>query len=70
MVAPFGRRTVKGFRDSTLFKHGAVTKREWPVQLESTIAVSCFSRRGGFRQTSNVVLLFKVAAPTHHSLLA
>jgi hypothetical protein len=25
---------------------------------------------GGIRQTSNVVLLFKVAAPTHHSLLA
>jgi hypothetical protein len=70
MVAPLGRRTVKGVRDLTLFKHGALTKRKWPVQPESTIAISCCSRRGGVRQTSNVVLLFKVAAPTHHSLLA
>jgi hypothetical protein len=70
MVAPLGRRTVKGFRDMTLFKHGAVTKRKWPVQLESTIDVWCCSRRGGVRQTSNVVLLFKVVAPTHHLLLA
>jgi hypothetical protein len=70
MVAPLGRRTVKGFRDLTLLKHGAVTKRKWPVQPESTISVSCCSRRGGTRQTSNVVLLFKVAAPTHHYLLA
>jgi hypothetical protein len=54
----------------TLFKHGAVTKRKWPVQPESTIAVSCCARRGGVRQTSNVVLLFKGAAPAHHSLLA
>jgi hypothetical protein len=38
-VAPWGRRTVKGFRETTLFKHGAVTKRKWPVQPESTIAV-------------------------------
>jgi hypothetical protein len=54
----------------TLFKHGAVTKRKWPVQPESTIAVSYCSKRGGVRQTSNVVLLFKVAAPKHRSLLA
>jgi hypothetical protein len=40
------------------------------VQPESTIAVSCCARRGGVQQASNVVLLFKVAAPTHHSLLA
>jgi hypothetical protein len=39
MVVPFGRRTAKGFRDVTLFKHGALTKRKWPVQPESTIAV-------------------------------
>jgi hypothetical protein len=39
MVAPFGRRAVKGFRDLALLKHGAVTKRKWPVQPESTIAV-------------------------------
>jgi hypothetical protein len=69
-VAPLGRRTVKGVRDSTLFKHDALTKRKWPVQPESTIAVSCCAIRGGVRHTSNVVLLFKVAAPAHHSLLA
>jgi hypothetical protein len=70
MVAPLGRRTVKGVRDLTLFKHGALTKRKWPVQPESIIAVSCCSRMGGVRQNSNVELLFKVAAATHHSLLA
>jgi hypothetical protein len=70
MAAPFGRRTVKGVRDLTVFKHGALTKRKWPVQPKSNIAVSCWLRRGGVRQGSNVVLLFKVAAPAHHSLLA
>jgi hypothetical protein len=70
MVAPLGRRTIKRLRDLTLFKHGALTKRKRPVQLESTIAVACCARRGGVRHTSNVVILFKVAAPTHHSLLA
>jgi hypothetical protein len=70
MVAPLGRRTVKGVQDLTLFKHGALTKRKWPVHPESTIAVSCCLKRGGVRQTSNVELLFKVAAPEHHSLLA
>jgi hypothetical protein len=70
MVAPLGRRTVKGVRDLTLFKRGALSKRKWPVQPESTIDVSCCLRRGGVRQTSNVELLFKVAAPEHHSLLA
>jgi hypothetical protein len=69
-VAPLGRRTVKGFRDLTLFKHGAVTKRKWPVQPEYNIAVSCCLRRGGVQQALNIVFLFKVAAPTHHSLLA
>jgi hypothetical protein len=39
MVAPLGRRTVQGFRDLTLFKHGAVTKKKYSVQPESTIAV-------------------------------
>jgi hypothetical protein len=28
MVAPLGRRTVSGFRDLTLFKHGALTNRK------------------------------------------
>jgi hypothetical protein len=70
MVAPLGRRTVKGVRDLTLFKHGALTKRKWSVHPDSTIAVSCCLTRGGVRQTSNVVLLFKAAAPEHHSLLA
>jgi hypothetical protein len=65
MVGPLGKRTVKGVRDSTLFKHGTLTKRKWTVQPESTIAFSC-----GVRQTSNVDLLFKVVAPEHHSLLA
>jgi hypothetical protein len=40
MVAPFGRRTVKGVRDLTLFKHGALTKRKWSVHPESNIDVS------------------------------
>jgi hypothetical protein len=70
MVAPLGKRTVKGVRDLNLFKHGALTKRKWPAHLESTIAVSCCLRRGGVRQTSNVELLLKVVAPEHHSLLA
>jgi hypothetical protein len=70
MLSSFGRRTVKGFRDLTLFKHGVVTKRKWPVYPELKIAVSCCLRRAEVRQTSNVELLFKVAAPTHHSLLA
>jgi hypothetical protein len=70
MVAPLGGRTVKGVRDLTLFKHGALTKVKWPVHPESTIAVSCCLIRGRFRQTSNVELLFKVVAPEHHSLLA
>jgi hypothetical protein len=70
MVAPLGRRTVKGVRDLTLFKHGAVTKRKWPVQPESTIYVSCCLSRGGVLEASNVELLFQVAAPAHHSLLA
>jgi hypothetical protein len=70
MVAPLGRRTAKGVRVLTLFKHGALTKIKWPVNPESTIAVSCSLRRGGVRQTSNVELLFKVVAPECHSLLA
>jgi hypothetical protein len=70
MVALLGRRTVKGVGYLTLFKHGALTKRNWSVQPESTIAVSCCLKRGGVRQTSKVELLFKVAAPEHHSLLA
>jgi hypothetical protein len=70
MVAPLGRRTVKGVQDLIMFKHGALTKRKLPVHPESTIAVSCCLRRGGVRQTSNVVLLFKVVAPEYHPLLA
>jgi hypothetical protein len=70
MVAPLGRLTVKGARDVTLFKHGAWTKRKWPVHPEPTIDISCCLIRGGVRQTSNVELLFKVVALAHHSLLA
>jgi hypothetical protein len=70
MVAPLRRRTVKGVRDLTLFKHGASTKIKWLVHPESTIYVSCCLRRGGVRKTSNVEFLFKVVAPAHHSLLA
>jgi hypothetical protein len=69
MVDPLGRRTFKGVQDLTLFKHGALNKKKWPVHPESTIAVSCCLRRGGILQTSNVELLFKVVAPEHHSLL-
>jgi hypothetical protein len=70
MGAPLGRRTVKGVRDLTLFKHGALTNKKWPVHPESNIAVSCCLRRGGVRQTSNVELLFKVFTLENHSLLA
>jgi hypothetical protein len=70
MVSPLGRRTVKGVRDLTLFRHVALTKRKWPVHPESTIYVSCCLRRGGVRETSNFELLFKASAPAHHSLLA
>jgi hypothetical protein len=70
MVAPLGRRTVKGVLDLTLLKHGALTNIKWPVHLESTIAVSCCLRRDGVRHTSKVDLLFKGVAPEHHSLLA
>jgi hypothetical protein len=70
MVAPLGRRTVKGVQDLTLFKHCALNKRKWPVQPESTVAVSCCLSRGGVRQASNIELLFKVASPAHHSFLA
>jgi hypothetical protein len=69
IVAPLGRRTIKGVRDLTLFKHGAFTKRKWPLHPDSTIADSCCLRRGEVRQTSNVELLFKLFAPEHHSLL-
>jgi hypothetical protein len=70
MVAPLGRRTVKGVRDLTLSKHVALTKRKVSVHPESTIAVSGGLRMGGVRQNSNVELLFKVVAPEYHSLLA
>jgi hypothetical protein len=67
MVAPFGRRTVKGVQDLTLFKHGTLTKRKWQVQPDSTIAVSCCSRRGGVRQTSNLNYYLKL--PPRHIIL-
>jgi hypothetical protein len=70
MVAPLGSRTVKGFRDLILFKHGALTNRKWPMHPESTIAVSWGSNSGGVRQSSKIDLLFKVVAPEDHSLLA
>jgi hypothetical protein len=70
MVAPLGRRTVKGVRDLTFFNHGALTKRKRVVHPESNIDVSCCVRRGGVQETLNVELLFKFVAPEHHSLLA
>jgi hypothetical protein len=54
----------------TLFKHGALTSRKWPVHPESAIAVSRGSSSGGVQHYSNIELLFKVVAPEHHSLLA
>jgi hypothetical protein len=47
IVALLGSHTISVFRDLTLFKHGALTNRKWPVHSESTIAVSCGLRRGG-----------------------
>jgi hypothetical protein len=70
IVAPFGRRTVKGLSDLILCLQGALIKRKFPVHPESTMAISCFLRSGGVRQSSNGVLLFKVYAPSHHSLLS
>jgi hypothetical protein len=52
-----------------LLKHGALANIKWPVHPESTMAVSCGLRSGRGRQSLNILLLFKVAAPAHHSLL-
>jgi hypothetical protein len=70
IVAPFGRKTIKGLSDLILFLQGAFIKKKWPVHPESTMDVSCCLISGGVRQSSNSVLLFKVASPSHHSLLA
>jgi hypothetical protein len=70
IVASFGRWTVKGFSGLILFLQGALINRKWPVHPKSTMDVSCFLRSGGVQHSSNGVLLFKVAAPSHHSLLA
>jgi hypothetical protein len=40
------------------------------VHPDSTMDVQCCLRSGELRQYSNGVLLFKVAAPSHHYLLA
>jgi hypothetical protein len=50
MVAPLGRRTIKGVPDLTLFNHGALIYRKLPVHPDSTIAVSCGLRRGEARK--------------------
>jgi hypothetical protein len=70
IVAPFGRRTVKRFSDLILFLQGTLINRKWPVHPKSTIDVSCCLISGGVQKSSNGVLLFKVSAPSHHSLLA
>jgi hypothetical protein len=69
IVAPLMRRTVKGLSDLILFLQGALIKRKWPVHPESTMAVSCCLRSNWVRQSQNSLLLFKAAAPSHHSLL-
>jgi hypothetical protein len=70
IVAPFGRRTFNGLSDLILFLQGALINRKLPVHPESKMDVSCCLRSGGVRPSSNGLLLFKVAAPSHHSLLA
>jgi hypothetical protein len=70
IVVPFGRRTVKGLSDLILCLQGALIKRKWPVHPDSTMDVSCCLRSGMVRESSKSLLLFKVAAPSHHSLLA
>jgi hypothetical protein len=70
IVAPFGSWTVKGLSDLILFVQGALIKMTWPVHPDSTMAVSCCLKSGGLQQYSNSLLLFKVAAPSHYSLLA
>jgi hypothetical protein len=62
--------TGKGFSDLILFLPGALINRKWPVHPESNMDVSCCSRSGWVLHTSNGVLLFKVATPSHHSLLS
>jgi hypothetical protein len=69
IVAPFGRRTVKGLSDLILFLQGALIKMKWPVHTDSTMDVSCCLRSGGVQYFSNILLLFKVDAPSHHSLI-
>jgi hypothetical protein len=70
IVAPFGRQTVKGFSDLMSLLQGALVEIKWHVHPEYTMAVLCFLRSIGVRQSSNAVLLFKVVAPSHHLLLA
>jgi hypothetical protein len=36
---------------------------KWPVHPESTMDISCGSRSGSVKQSSNIVLFFKVSAP-------
>jgi hypothetical protein len=48
IVAPFGRKVVKGLSDLVLFLQGALIKRKWPLHPESTMAVSCCLRSGGY----------------------
>jgi hypothetical protein len=69
IVVQFGRRIVKGSSDLSLFLQGALIKRKWPVHPEPTMAVSCCLRSGGVCHSSNSLILFKVAAPSQHSLL-
>jgi hypothetical protein len=69
-VAPFGRHIVKGLSDLFLLFKGALIKRKWPVHPDYTIYVSCCLQNCGVQQPSNSLLLFKVAPPSHHSLLA
>jgi hypothetical protein len=70
IVDPFGNLTRKGVIDYVFLRQGALIKKEWHVQPESTITVSWCCRRGGVWQAWNCLLLHLSAAPTNHSLLA
>jgi hypothetical protein len=69
MVWPFGNLTVSVFDVKVLFKQGTFDNRKFPVQPESTRAVSLCLSRGGVRQSSIFSFLFLDVAPRSQSML-
>jgi hypothetical protein len=69
MVWPFGNLNANVFYVKVLFKQGAFDKRKFPVQPDSTRAVSLCLSMGGVQQSSNFSLLILDVAPRSQSLL-